>query len=368
MWKYFDRLGLKSRNNIVSLGEGNSPIIELPELSPLLGGAGCYLMLDSHHNPTKTFKDREGSLIISICKEAGLDQLVFYSTANTGRSYTHYAAHAGLRTYCFLPAQCSYKNLDSIARNRNNHMIYVKGRYAQVAPYAMRFAQVNRLPIVASIEDRIEAYTTVAYEQHEKLPQCTWFVQAIASGLGPMGFWLGCKRLMADSKQKPDTVPRLICVQSSQTNTMARNFNAGLEELASQEPPESLPETLYEPSLYSSNPIGSYSMLYRSIKESGGSILDVKPEQVQADQGPLLAVLEKRGLPLRTDLEKSILIEFSGIRRLACRGVFNAADSILIMACGRGNDAAHALIKPDAIIDPLLDDPVQLYRRLSERV
>jgi threonine synthase len=365
MWKYFDMLPLRSRDNIVSLGEGDSPIIELPDLSPRLNGARCFLLLDSHRNPTGTFKDREGSLIISRCLEAGLDRLVFYSTGNTGRSYTHYAAQRGLTTYCFLPSQCRYKNTDSIDKNDNNYFIYVDDNYPAVGPYARRFAEVNGLNAVAPIDDRAAAYQSVAYEQHEKLPGCTYYVQTIASGLGPIGFLRGHEQLVRAGRERPEEVPRIIGVQSSETNLMTIAFNRGDPEIRPDDLAGSSTSVSYEPTLHSTNPQRNYPALRACLKQTNGLLIDVRAAEVEADRPAILQALERQGLTLRTDLEKSILIEFSGLLGLAEREQFSRDDSLLVMGCGRGIDESTTLLQPDAVIDPARDDPARLFESLS---
>ena len=95
--------------NVVSLAKDGSEIVELPELVAVLRGARLFIKMDCARNPTGTFKDREALLVISRCKELVLDNLVFYSTGNTGRSYVHYAATLGLSTYLFIPAEYRYK-------------------------------------------------------------------------------------------------------------------------------------------------------------------------------------------------------------------------------------------------------------------
>jgi threonine synthase len=118
LWRYFDRLPLEDPKHVCSLGEGFSEIIRLEDVRDTIHGADLYLKLDFTRNPTGTFKDREASLIISRCRAAGLDNLVYYSTANTGRSYTHYAAHLGMTTYLFMPVECQYKHTANILRMR----------------------------------------------------------------------------------------------------------------------------------------------------------------------------------------------------------------------------------------------------------
>jgi threonine synthase len=231
IWQDFDLLPLQDQSNIVSLGEGASELVEFEELSSILNGAKLYLLMDSEKTPTGTFKDREASLIISRCKELGLDNLVFYSTGNTGRTYTHYAAHVGLTTYFFMPGKCHYKNTRHIKKNANNYIIYVDDYYPQISPYAKRFAQSNGLTAIAPLHDRTEPYATVAYEQFRKLPKCDYFVQTIASGMGPIGFLRGHKNLVKFGLEKPEDVPRIICIQSSEMSVMSRAYNSGRTSL-----------------------------------------------------------------------------------------------------------------------------------------
>src|SRR5215831_16550357 len=67
MWRYAALLPVRGDDRILSLGEGFSRIVPLPELSDALGGARLFLKIDWTKNPTGTFKDREASLIISRC-------------------------------------------------------------------------------------------------------------------------------------------------------------------------------------------------------------------------------------------------------------------------------------------------------------
>lgn len=365
LWKNFDLIPLRDPKNIFSLGEGGSPIIELEELSNHLNGARLFVMMDSDKNPTGIFKDREASIIISRCKELGLDNLVFYSTANTGRSYTHYAAHLGLTTYLFMPRQCHYKNTKHIKKNKNNFIIYVDDNYTEISPFAKKFAEDNRLNAIAPLHDRNEAYATVAYEQFQQLPECDYFVQTIASGMGPIGFLRGHKNLIKFGLEEPGNVPRIICVQSSQMNVMATAYNNGKTVLLKEDLPKDFPSDLYEPTLNSTNPVNNYQDLYNCLKETDGIITDVEPGQAEEESEKIIASFKKRGILLRDDIEKSVLIEFAGLMKLAKQQQFSKGEVILMLACGRGKDSTTELYSPDAVINPSHCNTVALNEELN---
>lgn len=367
-WKNLDCLPLSDSGNILTLDEGGSDIIELEEMSVHLNGAKLFLMMDMNKNPTGTFKDREASLIISRCKELGLDNLVFYSTGNTGRAYTHYAAQLGLTTYFFMPQQCHYKNTDHITKKENNFIIYVDDNYPGIAPYAKKFAQDNGLNLIAPLHDRIESYTTIAYEQFEKMPVCHYFAQTIASGMGPIGYLKGHMNLVKFGLEKKDDVPRIICIQSGQTNFMSLTYNQGKTKMTEQDMPALFPSDLFEPTLNSTNPVNNYPDLYKCLKDSNGIINDVEPSYVKEKQPLLLNALQKRNIFIRHDKENSLLIGFAGLLKLADQGTFKKNEVIVLLASGRGKDTSTGLITPDAVINPKNTDPIELMKKLISKI
>ncbi|NEQ13528.1 MAG: pyridoxal-phosphate dependent enzyme [Moorea sp. SIO1G6] len=365
IWQDFDLLPLQDRSNIVTLGEGASELIEFEELSPLLNGAKLYVLMDSEKNPTGTFKDREASLIISRCKELGLDNLVFYSTGNTGRTYTHYAAHLGLTTYFFMPGKCHYKNTKHIKKNKNNYIIYVDDYYPQISPYAKRFAKENGLNAIAPLHDRTEPYATVAYELFRKLPKYDFFVQTIASGMGPIGYLRGHKNLVKFGLERPEDIPRIICIQSEEMSVMSRAYSSGRTTLTEDDLPKTFAEDLFEPTLNSTNPVKNYPELYKCLQESNGIITHVDPDYVKEKAQPLVDAFQNRGLTLRTDLELSNLIGFAGLIQLAEKGQFQKDQTIAMLSCGRGKDQSTELYEPDSWVSPRTDDPVELKQKLD---
>lgn len=367
MWRYADLLPLDRVEDAVSMHEGGSEIVELTGVDAALRGARLFLMLDAVQNPTGTFKDREASLIISRCRALGLDRLVFYSTSNTGRAYMHYAASIGLTTYLFVPAECQYKLTASINKGPNQHVIAVDSEYPRIAPYAKAFATANGLTLIAPIHDRTEAYATLAYEQAERMPACDFFAQTIASGMGPIGFLRGHQHLAALGLQPDGKMPRIVCVQSSEMNAMSRAWQAGKPELTEADLPAQWPTGLFEPTLNSTNPVNNYPDLSDCLQRSHGLITDVPPSFVLAEAPALMHALEQRRLTLAFDLERSLLVGYAGLVRLANEGTFQRGDRILLLATGRGAHPSRDLLPPDLVIRPSTDDPKGVFARLRRR-
>lgn len=364
-WRFFSLIPLADPQNILSLGVGNSEIIELTELTPLLNDVQLFLKMDFTKNPTGTFKDREASIILSKCREAYIDNLVFYSTANTGRAYTHFAAHLGLTTYFFMPRECLFKNTASIKKQKQNFIIAVDAHYPEISGYAKRFATENHLTAIAPLHDRTESYATVAYEQWQQLPRCDFFVQTIASGMGVIGFVRGHLNLIRLGLERREEMPRIVAVQSQETNAMYRAYQAGKAQMSREDLPTEFPAHLFEPTLNSTNPVNNYPDLQRSLQESNGLITDAAPADVERESGPLLQALERRNIHLRTDLEKSLLIGFTGIVRLIAEGQIGRGQRVLLMGTGRGNDTTTELIPPDLTIRLTEDEPGEVKRRLD---
>src|SRR5450432_2925922 len=366
LWKNFELIPLQNTNNIISLGVGGSKIISLEEVSNEINGANIFLMCDMMQNPTGTFKDREASIILSRCKEMGLDNLVFYSTANTGRAYTHFAAHLGLTTYMFMPMQCAFKNTDRIKKNKNNFIIYVDDRYSDIAPFTKLFAKKNNLTSIAPMHDRIESYATVAYEQFQQLPNCDYFVQTIASGMGPIGFFKGHTNLVELKIQERSNIPKLICIQSEESGIMAKAYNEGWEKLSKEDLPVNFSKNMFEPTLNSTNPVNNYPDLKNVLNQSKGTITSVDPILTMKHGMEFVQILKRRGIVVRPELEKSLLIEYAGIVKLAKSGKFKKGDNILMLACGRGNDNSESYLEPNAIINVGSQDPEKLFVELHK--
>src|SRR5438046_6004566 len=102
MWRYRELLPIRREDNIVSLGEGWTPLHHARNLGASLGMTELYVK-DESLNPTQSFKARGMSVAVSMAKELGATKLAVPSAGNAGGALAAYAARAGLEAHIFMP-------------------------------------------------------------------------------------------------------------------------------------------------------------------------------------------------------------------------------------------------------------------------
>jgi threonine synthase len=102
LWKYLDLMPLRNKKNIVSLGEGDTPLIKAKKLGEEMGLSNLFLKLETTC-PSGSFKDRPICVGVSRANEDGAETVVAASSGNAAASMSTYAARAGLRAVVFVP-------------------------------------------------------------------------------------------------------------------------------------------------------------------------------------------------------------------------------------------------------------------------
>src|SRR5256886_7396163 len=102
MWRYREVLPIRREDNIVSLGEGWTPLHHARNLGASLGMTELYVK-DESLNPTQSFKARGMSVAVSMAKELGLKKLAAPSAGNAGGALAAYCALAGMEAHIFMP-------------------------------------------------------------------------------------------------------------------------------------------------------------------------------------------------------------------------------------------------------------------------
>jgi threonine synthase len=102
LWKYFDFMPIKKHENIVSLGEGNTPLLRSKRLAKELGLSNLYLKIETG-NPSGSFKDRPITVGVTRAYEDGAETVSAASSGNAAAAMSTYAASAGIRAVVFVP-------------------------------------------------------------------------------------------------------------------------------------------------------------------------------------------------------------------------------------------------------------------------
>ena len=102
LWRYHEVLPIYDVSQVVSLGEGATPLIKSQTLAANLGLKHLYFK-DERQGPTGSFKDRQAALAISALREKGIQEIVVASTGNVAIAYAAYAARVGIKLWVFFP-------------------------------------------------------------------------------------------------------------------------------------------------------------------------------------------------------------------------------------------------------------------------
>ncbi|MEL0271222.1 MAG: pyridoxal-phosphate dependent enzyme, partial [Gammaproteobacteria bacterium] len=101
--RYKDRLPVNSNTNIISLGEGNTPLIKLNNIPKDIGkDVDMYIKYEGL-NPTGSFKDRGMTMAVTKAVEEGSKAIICASTGNTSAAAAAYAARAGIKAFVIIP-------------------------------------------------------------------------------------------------------------------------------------------------------------------------------------------------------------------------------------------------------------------------
>ncbi len=277
LWRYREVLPVKNDNDIVTLGEGLTPLLPAPRLTTKHGLAQL-LIKDESVNPTQSFKARGMATAVSMAKQFGLKKLAAPSAGNAGGALAAYAARAGIEAHIFMPVDTPKANIIE-CRELGAHVTLINGLITDCgAEVAKRKAAEGWFDVSTLKEPyRVEGKKTLGYELAEQL---NWTLPDVVlyptgGGTGLVGMWkafdemerlgwIGAKR------------PRMFTVQASGCQPIVRAFQAG-EKFAA----EHLGAATKASGLRVPKAIGDFIML-DILRKSGGGAIAVTDEEMIA--------------------------------------------------------------------------------------
>ncbi|HEY1595902.1 MAG TPA: threonine synthase [Thermoleophilaceae bacterium] len=165
LWRYRDRLPV---DPLVTLGEGDTPLIPAPRLSERTG-AEVWIKFEGA-NPTGSFKDRGMTVAVSAAVQEGAEAVICASTGNTAASAAAYAARAGLRGAVIVPEGKIAAGKLAQALMHGAKVIALQGNFDQALALVRELAQRQPIALVNSVNDyRIEGQKTGAFEVCDQL-------------------------------------------------------------------------------------------------------------------------------------------------------------------------------------------------------
>src|SRR5215471_19102017 len=205
---------LPACKTVVSLGEGNTPLLFSPRLSERVG-RGCEVFVKNEGvNPTGSFKDRGMTVAVSKAMERGTKALICASTGNTSASAAAYAARAGILCVVILPLEkiATGKLVQAFAYGAK--IIPIDGNFDDALRIVRELDETGDFTIVNSINpDRIAGQKTAAYEIIDDLGDAPDFHLLPVGNAGNItAYWAGYRKCLA--VEKSTRLPAMIGFQA----------------------------------------------------------------------------------------------------------------------------------------------------------
>lgn len=168
--RYRDRLPVHDDTRIISLGEGNTPLIRLNNIPDVLGkNVDIYVKYEGL-NPTGSFKDRGMTMAVTKAVEAGSRAIICASTGNTSAAAAAYAARAGITAFVLIPDGKIAQGKLAQAMMHGSVVIQIKGNFDEGMKLVKEVAEQAPVTIVNSINPyRLQGQKTAAFEIVEEL-------------------------------------------------------------------------------------------------------------------------------------------------------------------------------------------------------
>ena len=268
MWRYFEMMPIINESNIVTLGEGFTPILKTGRLGERIG-ADHVLVKDEGINPTASFKARGLSAAVSKAKELGIMRLSMPSAGNAAGAMTSYAARAGMEAYVYMPKDVPEANKKEVLITGGN-LTLVDGLISDAGVISRKKASELDLFDISTLQEpyRVEGKKTMGYEIAEQLdwqlPEV--IVYPTGGGTGIVGMWKAFQE-MEELGWIDSFRPRMFAVQSEGCAPIVRAFDGGDEFAEPWQDASTIAAGIRVPSA-----IGDYLILDALRTSNGGAV------------------------------------------------------------------------------------------------
>src|SRR5215471_8210037 len=321
LWRYREVLPLPDDVDLVSLGEGGTPLLRAQKF----GGDIDLWIKDESLNPTQSFKARGMSVAVSMAKHLGATKLAVPSAGNAGGALAAYAARAGLEAHIFMPRDTPRANIME-CRELGAHVTLIDGLITDCGAEIARRKEKECWFDISTLKEpyRVEGKKTLGYELAEQL---NWqlpdaILYPTGGGTGLIGMWKAFDEMETlgwIGKKRP----RMFAVQAAGCAPIVRAFEAG-EKTATEFPDAHTSAS----GLRVPKAIGDFLMLDILRKSNGGAIAIDDEVMIRA----VREVGSKEGLFVAPEGAAC----FVALKRLRAFGVIDRGERVVIFNTGSG--------------------------------
>ena len=322
--RYFAYLPLEDKSNIVTMIEGNTPLIKADRLKEELGcSADIYLKYEGL-NPTGSFKDRGMTMAISMAKEEGAESVICASTGNTSASAAAFAAKAKMVAYVLIPEGKIALGKLSQAMMHGAKVIQIQGNFDDALNMVKFISKNYPVTLVNSLNPfRIEGQKTASFEVCDALEMAPDYHFLPVGNAGNIrAYWKGYNEYK--DAGKIGTLPKMMGFQAEGAAPIVRGHV--IEN----------PETIAT-AIRIGNP-ASWKEAEAARDESGG-VIDMVSDDEIISAYKLVACME--GI----FCEPASAASIAGLKKMMKQRPFNEGDVIVCTLTG------HGLKDPDNAIN-----------------
>jgi threonine synthase len=324
MWRFYEMMPVLEEGNVVSLGEGGTPLLHAKNLGRKLGLKNLYIK-DEGLNPTGSFKARGISAAVSKAKEVGQTRLTMPTAGNAGGALAAYAARGGLEAHVFMPKDAPEANKKE-CQVLGSNLTLVDGLIGDAGRLSQEKAQKEGLFDISTLREpyRAEGKKTMALELAMDLGWRTpdAIIYPTGGGTGIVGMWKAFEELRElgwiDSSQ-----PKFVSVQAEGCQPIVKAFHEGSNE--SEPWPNASTEAagLRVPSVFA-----DYIIL-RVLRETGGTAIAVSDSD-------MVKAMSEMGAAEGVFACPEGAATLVGLKRLLDQSFFQGSETIILMNTGSG--------------------------------
>lgn len=328
IWYFKELLPIENEKNIITLEEGNTPIIR-SKIFIQEKNKPRIDFKDESRNPTCSFKDRPLSVAVSKVKEDGKSWIITSTHGNAGIALAAYAAKAGLNSLVIVPDK-SPEDPIAVIQAYGTRVYKIKGDISDAYNFSLEIS--NEFDIVNLSTTFLSPYTTegdktIAFEifcqYNGILPD--WVLFPIGDGPILVGCYKGFKELV--DLGLINKIPRLVAVQSEKCAPIAKAYIDNVDEVESWDKDEETIATGINEPLKGYPEDGSLTL--KRIRESGGLAITVNDDEIVK---AMLELIREEGLfP-----EPTASVGYAGAKKLYVQNYFKEEDKILVLLTGGG--------------------------------
>lgn len=313
--QYRKFLPVSEKTPVISLCEGNTPLIRAHNLEKQIGAAFAIWLKFEGLNPTGSFKDRGMTVAVSKAVERGAKAVICASTGNTSASAAAYAARAGIKCVVILPEGAIAKGKLMQALIEGATVVAVRGNFDDSLRIVLEIGEKTPIHIVNSINpDRIEGQKTAAFEVCDTLGRAPdYHLLPVGNAGNITAYWKGYREYR-DTKLTA-SVPKMLGFQAEGAAPIV--LGRSIDD----------PQTVAT-AIRIGNP-ASWKSATAARDESGG-LIDMVSDAEIINAYKLLAASD--GI----FVEPASAAGVAGLRKYAAKGYFTKGSTVVVTLTGHG--------------------------------